>query len=128
MTESARKPERPNELAKIVAREYLQRGWKPIPIGTGRKAPSDNEWQKDPTTEKNLARKFSVGYGNVGVQFGKVSGGLTDIDLDCTEALKLADVFLPETKAVFGRASKRRSHSRRSGAGIRPSIRRQTRK
>jgi Bifunctional DNA primase/polymerase, N-terminal len=111
MTEPSRKPkERANERAKTIAREYLKRGWKPVPIGTGRKAPNDKDWQNNPTTEENLARKFSVGYGNIGVQFGKVSNGLTDIDLDCVEALKLADVFLPETKAVFGRQSKPKSH------------------
>src|SRR6266478_3716701 len=110
MTASPKPNERPNERAKIIAREYLKRGWKPVPIGTGRKAPNDKNWQNNPTTEENLARKFSVGYGNIGVQFGKVSNGLTDIDLDCPEDLKLADVFLPETKAVFGRQSKLKSH------------------
>lgn len=109
MTEPARK-ERPNERARTVALAYLKRGWKPVPIGTGRKSPNDKDWQNTPTTEENLARKFSLGYGNVGVQLGKVSNGLTDVDLDCAEALKLADVFLPETKVLFGRRSKPKSH------------------
>src|SRR5262249_734827 len=35
---------------------------------------------------------------------------LVDIDLDCGEALMLADTYLPPTEAIFGRASKPRSH------------------
>lgn len=33
-----------------------------------------------------------------------------DIDLYCREAVLLASYFLPATKTVIGRASKRRSH------------------
>jgi putative DNA primase/helicase len=41
-----------------------------------------------------------------------MSGGLTDVDLDCAEAVRLAAEFefLPPTTAVYGRPSKRRSH------------------
>jgi hypothetical protein len=55
---------------------------------------------------------------NIGVQLGRASGGLTDVDLDCTEVLALADDFLPFTNAIFGRRSKRRSH-RLAGIGCR---------
>jgi hypothetical protein len=44
------------------------------------------------------------------VQLGPKSGGLCDVDLDCTEAVVLAPAFLPPTHAVFGRKSKPRSH------------------
>jgi hypothetical protein len=37
---------------------------------------------------------------------GSKSNGLTDVDLDSPEAVKIADYFLPETEAVFGRAGK----------------------
>ena len=47
---------------------------------------------------------------NIGVQLGAKSKGLTDIDLDCAEAVRLAPYFLPPTDAVFGRASKPSSH------------------
>jgi hypothetical protein len=39
------------------------------------------------------------------VILGPPSSGLTDIDLDCPEAIGLASYFLPRTGAVFGRAS-----------------------
>src|SRR5260370_1189416 len=38
------------------------------------------------------------------------SSGLTDIDLDCPEAIALAPYILPATDAVFGRQSKPASH------------------
>jgi hypothetical protein len=40
-----------------------------------------------------------------------------DIDLDCTEALALADIYLPTTGAEFGRLSKPRSHRLYIAAG-----------
>src|SRR5437879_5765343 len=46
---------------------------------------------------------------NVGVLNGEPSGGLLDVDLDASEAVKLAPMFLPATACIFGRASKRRS-------------------
>ena len=36
--------------------------------------------------------------------------GLTDIDLDCAEAITLAPHYLPKTPSYFGRASKAFSH------------------
>jgi hypothetical protein len=41
---------------------------------------------------------------------GPASGNLVDIDLDCAEAIALADMYLPVTGAVFGRPAKPRSH------------------
>jgi hypothetical protein len=41
---------------------------------------------------------------------GASSGGLTDLDLDCPEAVAIASYILPRTPAIFGRASKRASH------------------
>jgi hypothetical protein len=47
---------------------------------------------------------------NVGVILGSASGGLTDVDLDCSEAIALAKIVLPKTGAIFGRQSKPESH------------------
>jgi hypothetical protein len=38
------------------------------------------------------------------------SKGLTDVDLDCAEAVAISPYVLPPTEAIFGRASKRNSH------------------
>src|ERR1700686_2716111 len=92
-----------------IALGYLRRGWQPVPVPHGEKKPNLTDWPSLRVTEANVAEYFGRG-GNVGVLLGAASGGLTDVDLDCPEALALADVFLPDTTAIFGRHSKRRSH------------------
>lgn len=47
---------------------------------------------------------------NIALRVGSNSGGIVDCDLDCDEAVALADLYLPPTAAEFGRASKLRSH------------------
>ena len=81
-----------------------------IPIPYRAKKPIIKAWQSLVITQDNLAEYFDGKAQNIGVQFGKASGGLTDIDLDCVEAMTLARYLLPQTPAVFGRASKQRSH------------------
>lgn len=44
------------------------------------------------------------------VLLGEPSGGLVDVNLDCSEAITLAGSFLPETASIFGRTNKPRSH------------------
>ena len=41
---------------------------------------------------------------NVGILLGKASG-ILDVDLDCTEAVALADAILPKPHAIFGRGT-----------------------
>ena len=41
---------------------------------------------------------------------GPASGDLTDVDLDCVEAIMMAQAYLPATHSIYGRASKPRSH------------------
>jgi hypothetical protein len=99
------------ETAKItpleIARGYLQRGWQPLPIPHRSKNPNLPGWQKLKLIEADLPKHFNGKAQNIGVL---LHGGLVDIDLDSPEAIKLADFFLPNTEAVFGRASKPRSH------------------
>ena len=98
---------RPDALS--IALGVLERGWKPVPVPVG-KSPKLKDWQKLKITRDNAAKYFNDAKLNVGIQMGAVSGGLTDIDLDCGEAVVLARHFLPRTKAVYGRAGKPRSH------------------
>jgi Bifunctional DNA primase/polymerase, N-terminal len=92
-----------------LARDYRRRGWQPVPIDRGKKRPRDNAWQSLTITDANIEDYFGND-DNVGVQLGARSGGLTDVDIDCAEALDLADDILPATDAIFGRGSKPRSH------------------
>ena len=92
-----------------AALSYIGRGWFVVRIPIGRKGPVAQGWQTLRIGLDEAARYFADG-GNVGVRLGPVSGELVDIDLDCPEALALADKYTPPTGAIFGRASKPRSH------------------
>lgn len=70
-----------------VSREYADVSYVP---------PTDDLWRQQD-------------YG-VGIVTGPRHSGPVDIDLDCAEAVFFAKHFLPPTTAVFGRASKQRSH------------------
>ena len=93
-----------------VARDYIRRGWNPVPIPHGSKGPRTRDWQLVTITPENVTQYFNGRDQNIGVQLGPKSGGLCDVDLDCPEAVQLARCFLPMTPAVFGRRSKPRSH------------------
>jgi hypothetical protein len=93
-----------------VARAYMRRGWMPLPIAHQSKKPNRSAWQRFSTTQGELPQFFNGKPQNIGVLLGKPSGGLTDIDLDCTESIALASHFLPPSHAVFGRTSRPRSH------------------
>ncbi len=90
-----------------TAKQYQRRGWQPLPIAHRSKNPNFPGWQKFETTEADLSKHFNGAAQNIGVL---LHNGLTDIDLDSPEAVKIADYFLPETQAEFGRAGKPRSH------------------
>jgi Bifunctional DNA primase/polymerase, N-terminal len=92
------------------ARDYVRRGWNPVPIPHGSKGPRTRDWHLVTITSENVAQYFNGSDQNIGVQLGPTSGGLCDVDLDCAEAMRLALRFLPATVAVFGRRSKPRSH------------------
>lgn len=92
-----------------TALEFIGFGWAPIPVEHRSKKPIGKDWQNTKITEVNAKRWFNGGEQNIGVRLGEPSGGLSDVDLDCAEAIDAAPAFLPRTK-TFGRASKRFSH------------------
>src|SRR3954470_6869842 len=93
-----------------IALRYVQRGWHPVPVPIRAKGPTDKGWQERVITAENAPQFFDGQAQNIGVILGPTSGGLTDVDLDCPEAIAIAPYLLPETHAVFGRQSKPRSH------------------
>jgi putative DNA primase/helicase len=92
-----------------VARFYLEQGWAPIPAHFKSKRPIGDAWQKVRVTLDNIDVYFPDDLRNVGMLLGPVSNDLTDVDLDCPEAIAVAPHLLPATRC-FGRASKRCSH------------------
>src|SRR5215212_3426279 len=92
------------------ARSYIKRGWNPVPIPYGAKRPTDKSWQDRRIDEASAPQYFNGKAQNIGVVLGPTSNGLTDVDLDCPEAVVAAPDLLPPTSAIFGRSSKRASH------------------
>jgi Protein of unknown function (DUF3987)/Bifunctional DNA primase/polymerase, N-terminal len=93
-----------------IATGYLARGWNPLPVRYRQKVPIGSGWQNRIITADNIGEHFNGGKLNIGVQLGPNSHGLTDIDLDCDEAIQLARALLPKTPAYFGRHGKPPSH------------------
>jgi AAA domain-containing protein/bifunctional DNA primase/polymerase-like protein len=93
-----------------TALSYIARGWNPVPIPYRKKGPREEGWQKRRIDAQSAPQFFNGTSQNIGVQLGQPSSGLTDVDLDCLEAIAIARFLLPPTGAVFGRPSKRGSH------------------
>ena len=89
---------------------YLKRGWNPVPVSRETKTPIGVAWQKRRLDRKTVHEHFNGADMNTGVQLGPYSNGLTDVDLDCREALIVGALLLPKGDNVFGRKSKPRSH------------------
>jgi hypothetical protein len=100
-----------SHLRKIrkVARRFLHKGWAVVPVPLEEKAPRIKSWQKLRMKGSEIDDHFSAD-SNIGVLTGAPSGGLTDVDLDCPEAIELGTAFLPYTGRVHGRKSKPKSH------------------
>lgn len=92
-----------------AARAYLRRKWMPVYVPPRTKRPVEKDWQNQRLTEADLPAHFDRP-GNIGLILGEPSGGLVDVDLDCPEALELADQYLPPTPSMTGRKSTPRSH------------------
>jgi Bifunctional DNA primase/polymerase, N-terminal len=93
-----------------AAREFLARGWLPIPVEFRSKRPTVNDWPNIRPSGSRLSDLFRTGPSNIGLLLGEPSSGLVDVDLDAPKAVLLADAFLPKTGMVHGRHSKPRSH------------------
>src|SRR5207245_3908520 len=92
-----------------AAREYVRRGWAPVPVLARTKKPSLSDWPSLKLGEADLPQYFGHGEG-VGLSLGSASVGLVDVDVDTREAAITAQFFLPETGLISGRSSKPASH------------------
>jgi hypothetical protein len=78
-------------------------------VAVREKTPIAKGWPENPLSLAEAEHRLAEG-GNIAIRLGPASGDLVDADLDCTEALALADIYLPGTGAEFGRPSRPRSH------------------
>jgi hypothetical protein len=89
--------------AARAARDYLDRGYLPIPVPFRQKAPCFKNWQALRVSAETLPRFFPDQYaGNIGLLTGDACG-LVDVDLDCPEARAAATTVLPDTAMIHGR-------------------------
>lgn len=93
-----------------AARSFIAKGWQVVPVPFKSKAPTAKDWHHLRLNAETLPKVFGRGPQNVGVILGEPSSWLTDVDLDCPEAVLLAPHFLPQTQAIFGRSGKENSH------------------
>lgn len=87
------------------AQFYIDHRGAPIPVPFKSKKPVLDEWPDLRVTRETAPAYFNGAPSNVGMLLGAASGGLTDIDLDCPDAVVLAARFLPPTACRFGRTS-----------------------
>src|SRR5262249_24918147 len=80
-----------------------------VPIPARQKGPRLQNWPSLRVSEEDISQYFKDGC-NIGVILGAASGGMTDLDLDCIEAIDLAPNLQLGTGAIFGRKSKPHSH------------------
>ena len=90
--------------------DYINHGLAPIPIHYKSKQPVNKGWTELRISKDDIGTYFNDQPINIGILTGPASNGLVDIDIDDTDALRFAPWFLPETKCIFGRASKPKSH------------------
>jgi hypothetical protein len=93
-----------------IAQDFFARGWNPVPVKHREKKPMAKEWQRLRLSEAQLANHFGSEPMNVGIQLGRNSGGLVDVDHDAPESLSVASRLMPGTACIFGRASNPASH------------------
>ena len=84
----------------MLACRYHYRNWAVTPLKPKSKAAYKNNWQH--TTVSDFDIKDFRGNGNIGIIN---EAKFCDIDLDCSETLKIADMFLPFTPCAFGRSA-----------------------
>ncbi len=100
-----------------AAIQYMMQGLQPVPVSAGEKGPRYTGWNTELIRLEEFETRFG-GEGNIGILLGEPSGGIVDVDLDCPEALELADPILPPTAVTTGRASTPRSHRWYSASGL----------
>jgi D5 N terminal like/Bifunctional DNA primase/polymerase, N-terminal len=90
-----------------AARAYIQRGFYIVPIPSGKNHPTLQGWQKMRLRTKEVKAAFSNA-GGIGLLLKPSK--LTDVDLDCPEAVVASKLLLPPTGMVQGRRGNPSSH------------------
>jgi Bifunctional DNA primase/polymerase, N-terminal len=95
--------------ARAAALRAIREGFAPVPIPARSKNPGFDGWQHTRLTAAEVPSRVADD-GNLGIILGLAPRLVHDVDLDCPEALRLADEFLSATGREHGRPSAPRSH------------------
>jgi len=85
----------------LWAERYIGFGWQVVPLVPGQKRVNIDGWKKLKFTTDMFQMEDNIGIKSI--------DGLIIVDIDCEEAVKCADAFLPPTGAIYGRKSKPKS-------------------
>jgi hypothetical protein len=97
--------------ALSAAELYIGMDLAPIPLPPRSKNPGYDGWPALRLTPDSIDQHFPSGeVKNVGILNGAPSHNTLDVDLDCAEALAVAQLLLPATGWIFGRKSNPKSH------------------
>jgi putative DNA primase/helicase len=89
--------------------QYFENGFELVRVACRTKQPIDTDWPTKRFTAEDLLHCFNGRPQNIGVKVGDAYG-TADADCDCMEAVRAARFFMPDTRMIFGRASKPASH------------------
>lgn len=93
-----------------AARRWIEKGYFVLPIPFRQKKPVIDNWPNLRLKPDDVCKHFGpTAQQNLGLLLGDPFG-VSDIDLDSPEALKIWQNFAPATKCVFGHQSKPFSH------------------
>jgi len=92
-----------------AARSWTGRGYFVVPVPFRQKRPEVSGWPNLRLKPEDLPNHFSSAPQNIGLLLGEPYG-ISDVDLDCREALRIWPKFAPATKCVFGHQVKPFSH------------------
>jgi hypothetical protein len=92
-----------------AAEQYCDARFHPVPVPDRCKGPVINGWQNLRLGRDDISNYFDGRSMNIGILLGD-DYSITDVDLDCQEAVRAARCYLPDTDMVFGRLTKRASH------------------
>lgn len=90
----------------LAALEALERGYQPVPIRHGSKAPRGTGWTQRRFSPEDIEKEFAK-VESAGLV---LRDGLVDIDLDHPISWRLASMFLPPTRMRSGRVGNPNSH------------------
>lgn len=93
----------------VAATEALSRGYQPVPIRKGTKAPAGAGWTHRQMDAEEVETEFGT-VESLGLRLGEASAGLVDVDLDHPLAWRLAAIFMPSTAMRTGRVGNPNSH------------------